>query len=144
MKQSSKLLFHKITSPGILRTFPWLFLGGWAATQIYKDYLYGASISFHSFCPIKAPETLSIESPFQSISSRPHNECILNASVAHEAVKLSWFLKIIPGEFLPSLLFPRIFPTACLCVISATCPAISEEFSKNELFILRIYSPKPL
>ena len=144
MKQNSKLLFHKITSPGSFRTFPWLFFFFWwgggavATTQIYKDYLYGTSISFHSFCPMKASETLSTESPFQSISSCPY------ASVAHQAVKLSWFSKIIPEEFLPSLLFPRIFPTACLCVTSATCLAISEEFSKSELFILRIYSPKPL
>ena len=28
MKQNSKLLFHKITLPGSLRTFPWLFFWG--------------------------------------------------------------------------------------------------------------------
>lgn len=47
--------------------------------------MHGASIVFHSFCPIRAAS--------QNISLSSHNEHVCLASVAHWAIILSWFSK---------------------------------------------------
>ena len=77
MKQNSKLLFHKITSPGSLRTFPWLFFWGGGVWRPPKStritYMAPPSASIHSALwkhlkpfPLSLPSRASVHAHIMS------------------------------------------------------------------------------
>ena len=92
------------------------FLGGGRTTQIYKDYLYGTSISFHSFCPKKAPETLSISLPSRASA---------HARVMSAFCMPLWLTRLLNYLDSRKLLLKNFFPPYCF-----------PEFSQLSVYVL--------
>lgn len=99
--------------------------------------MHGVSIGFHSLGLSKQLK------PVPRTSARAHNcEHIAWPLWLTGCYAIS-ILKTTPKHPLPSSLFPRIFPAACVCTARATGTATSKERTKGELFVLSIYSPTP-
>lgn len=137
MKQSSKLLFHKITSPGILRTFPWLFFWG------VGDHpnLQGLPIWRLHQLPFILPYE-STWNPFHWVSLPEHQ---LNAHIMSAFWMPLWLTRLLNyldswKLFLENFLPPYCFPEFSQLPVYALFLSHAQLFLKNSLRMSCLFS----